>query len=382
MRPFNMHKRIQTLLVAFLSVLFPLASLAQPEIDLPLTEVKWVGTSHSFGQHEEGEILEYTYLFTNSGTNPLKIYQVMPACGCTTPEYTKEEVMPGDKGFVKVIFNSQGRLGYQNKMVTVLMNTDPKNTVLTFTADIYAGPPPGPGDGIDGGLNPTGGNDAGHQNEGNQATEFQPPVAGGIYFPQPKFDFGKVEEGDTVVHEYVFMNTGTKPITLQHVKASCGCTTPEWPKEPIPRGGKGTIKVSFDTHGKGGTQEKTINVISDAEPQNVTLHLTGAVNVGNKGRLQLAEVIWKIPVKSKGKKVVKTIEVTNMGEAPLTIGSYQSTCNCVTAQLPTGAIPVGGKAQVVLTRSLKDCTCNPNEAVIFNTDGYPAEAGVTIVTGQ
>src|SRR5580698_10167170 len=59
------------------------------------------------------------------------------------------------------------------------------------------------------------------------------PNAPVMIFPEESFTFGEVPEGPQVTHEFKFTNTGKEPLVLSNVKASCGCTTPSWPKEPI-----------------------------------------------------------------------------------------------------------------------------------------------------
>jgi len=72
-----------------------------------------------------------------------------------------------------------------------------------------------------------------------------------LVFAEDTYDFGEVMEGEKVVHVYKFENTGKEPLVISNAKGSCGCTVPEWPREPIPVGGSGSIRVQFDSKGKG-----------------------------------------------------------------------------------------------------------------------------------
>jgi hypothetical protein len=103
---------------------------------LPKTTIKFDKTKHDFGNIVEGDSAVYDFTFTNTGDKPLKITKVKPACGCTTPSYTKDLVAPGEKGFVRVKFDSNGRPGKANKDVTVFANTDPPAIKLSFTAEV------------------------------------------------------------------------------------------------------------------------------------------------------------------------------------------------------------------------------------------------------
>lgn len=91
----------------------------------------------------------------------------------------------------------------------------------------------------------------------------------------PNFDFGSIHEDDIVPHTFVIRNTGTTDLTIENVKPSCGCTMVDIPLESIPPGGSSEISVKFNSHGKAGTQNKTIEVFSNAGVHR--LSLTGTV---------------------------------------------------------------------------------------------------------
>jgi hypothetical protein len=92
-------------------------------------------SSYDFGDISQGEIVEHVFKFTNTGDEPLLITNVVASCGCTTPQWTKEPVMPGGKGEIKVGFNSAGRSGIQTKSLPV--NSNALNDVtITFTTNV------------------------------------------------------------------------------------------------------------------------------------------------------------------------------------------------------------------------------------------------------
>lgn len=79
---------------------------------------------HDFGEIEQGAIMEYNFKFTNTGTKDLIIQDAITSCGCTVPEWPKEPIKPGATGFMKVVFNSKGKFGYQEKEITIKANTE------------------------------------------------------------------------------------------------------------------------------------------------------------------------------------------------------------------------------------------------------------------
>ncbi|HTJ52092.1 MAG TPA: DUF1573 domain-containing protein [Cyclobacteriaceae bacterium] len=114
----------------------PVAETAPADVkpEGPLPSFQFEKSEHDFGTITEGDVVEYTYSFVNNGEAPLIIQGAQGSCGCTVPEWTKEPVPVGGKGFVKAKFNSSGKHDLQNKTVTITANTWPKQTVLKFTA--------------------------------------------------------------------------------------------------------------------------------------------------------------------------------------------------------------------------------------------------------
>jgi len=90
-------------------------------------------------------------------------------------------------------------------------------------------------------------------------------------------NFGKVVEGEKVLIEFNFTNTGKNPLIIKDVTASCGCTVPEKPKEPIPPGKSGVIKAEFNTENRAGFASKDVIVTCNTATETYTLHFEGEV---------------------------------------------------------------------------------------------------------
>lgn len=103
-----------------------------------------------------------------------------------------------------------------------------------------------------------------------------------IKFENEEHDFGRILEGETVSFEFAFTNTGKTDLLLAEVSTSCGCTIPSYPKTPVHPGGKGVIKVTFNSTGKRGFQTKNILVVSNTQPNTNVLRIKAQVVNGTE----------------------------------------------------------------------------------------------------
>jgi len=96
-------------------------------------------------------------------------------------------------------------------------------------------------------------------------------------FEAEEFNFGTIEQGESVTHEFKFVNTGNEPLIISNAEGSCGCTVPIFPKEPIMKNQSATIKVTFNSTGKFGIQDKTVTLTSNAKQNPMIIHIKGTV---------------------------------------------------------------------------------------------------------
>lgn len=99
-------------------------------------------------------------------------------------------------------------------------------------------------------------------------------------FEETTWDFGTIQDGDVVKHTYTFTNTGKSPLIIQNATAQCGCTVPQWPREPIAPGQKGEIQVEFNSKGKAGVQSKSVTITANTQPEITQVMLKGVVESG------------------------------------------------------------------------------------------------------
>jgi len=99
-----------------------------------------------------------------------------------------------------------------------------------------------------------------------------------IEFENDEYNFGTVVDGDMVKHTFKFTNTGDKNLVLFDVETTCGCTVPEdWPKQPIPPGESGEVKVIFNSNNKVGAVNKSIRIEANTNPTVSAVTITGEV---------------------------------------------------------------------------------------------------------
>ncbi|GAB2814157.1 DUF1573 domain-containing protein [Ferruginibacter profundus] len=109
---------------------------AQDEAMKSTTTVQLIDSVYNFGTITDGEKVEYSYRFKNTGSNPLVIFEAHASCGCTVPEKPEKPILPGETGFLKVVFNSSGKKDHVEKEINVSSNVTPAFPVLKLMGDI------------------------------------------------------------------------------------------------------------------------------------------------------------------------------------------------------------------------------------------------------
>lgn len=111
-------------------------------------------------------------------------------------------------------------------------------------------------------------------------TNTAPATPDALEFKEAEYDFGKIPQGKPVYHYFEIFNKGVFPLKLDNVHASCGCTTPEWDKEPIPAGGKARIKVGYNAASEGHFEK----------------YITVQYNGSGTKQIKIKGDVWKAPL--------------------------------------------------------------------------------------
>ena len=99
-------------------------------------EMTFAETTFDFGTINEGEVVEHTFTFTNTGDAPLVVASAKGSCGCTVPTWTREPIAPGETGEMVVKFNSRGQKNIQNKTVNITANTEKGKETIRIKANV------------------------------------------------------------------------------------------------------------------------------------------------------------------------------------------------------------------------------------------------------
>lgn len=129
----------------------------------------------------------------------------------------------------------------------------------------------------DANLNSTSSVNSTEQNPKNSQKEEKKDIPKAVIkFETETYNFGTINQGEQVTYTYKFKNEGKNPLIIESAKASCGCTVPTYPKEPIPPGGTGEIIAQYNGSGSGDVT-KTITITANTEPSTTVLSIKGFV---------------------------------------------------------------------------------------------------------
>ena len=177
-----------------------------------------------------------------------------------------------------------------------------------------------------------------------------------LVLQQTNYDFGDIVQGETVSHIFVLSNSGGDLLSISNVTASCGCTAAAPEKKELAPGESTNLKVSFNSSGRRGKQNKTIRIYSN-DPQNPEMLLTIAGNVilsgddtGKSPIIYFPETQHDFGQVKEGEKVNYTFKFANKGSSNLIVKDIKTSCGCTAALLSADNLPPGqeGTIQVEL----------------------------------
>ncbi len=130
---------MRKLVILFAGVLLMYTQLHAQQAKKELVEgpqITFEESSHDFGDIEQGDKVNYTFKFENSGTEPLILSNVLTTCGCTASKWPREPIAPGEGGEIEVSFNSAGKMNKQNKVITIVSNAVNSQERVKITTNV------------------------------------------------------------------------------------------------------------------------------------------------------------------------------------------------------------------------------------------------------
>jgi hypothetical protein len=203
-----------------------------------------------------------------------------------------------------------------------------------------------------------------------------------IQFQELIHDFGYVDQdGGPVTYSFQFANIGDRPVKILSVQASCGCTTPDWTREPVPPGKSGFIQASFDPKGRPGYFNKSLTVTTDADPNPFILQIKGQVSVGS----ELAAVSefrspmgsWRLKTSSfnmgkvyrKDEFTVREFPIYNDGERPVTFLKVEGPSYINAEVIPSTIAPrEQGRIRILYNGAQRDAYGFQSDRIDIHTD--------------
>lgn len=213
--------------ISFLSLLLVFFS----QVVLAQGKFQFEREAHDFGRVVEGDVPTYEFKFKNVGTAPITLEYVRPSCGCTSPEWSKEPVMPGDEGIIIVKYNSQGRMGMFNKTITITSNAEETSKVIRIQGVVEKPTP---------------------EDLYTKEELAKSPV---ISIEKKEHFFGKIEKNKPVTYKLIVKNTGVDPLIIKEIKSACNCTSYKVDKEAINKGKSATVTVTYTPYATGQISE-------------------------------------------------------------------------------------------------------------------------------
>ncbi|HLN19932.1 MAG TPA: DUF1573 domain-containing protein [Bacteroidales bacterium] len=309
----------------FLASLLFVAATASSQI--AVTTMKAAEDQHDFGTFkEEAGRQTYDFIFTNTGTQPLVIQNVVASCGCTTPEWTKQPVPPGGKAKVTAIYDPKDRPGAFNKTLSVYTNTKPEVTVLTIKGEVTP-------------------------REKTVEELFTFPVAG-VRFESVQLAFTNIKKNEKKIRVMQVINTSKEPVKIEFDNLPAHLQLKVNP-EVLKPGQKGLVEGTYDaTKNSGwGNVSDIVRVKLNGVPQENSYYYISANLVEDFSSLtkeQLANApVFKLDATTVDLGKIKgntqndvEFKFVNAGKSDLFIRNVRASCGCTAIQQGNQADPI------------------------------------------
>ncbi|MCC5932531.1 MAG: DUF1573 domain-containing protein [Cyclobacteriaceae bacterium] len=294
-------------------------------------------TTYEFGSlKEEMGTVDYNFSFVNTGDAPLVIQSVSASCGCTTPGWTKEPVMPGDSGFIAVRYNPYNRPGAFRKSLSVNSNAQTAAVQLFITGTVMPRPK-------------------------NAADRF-PIKIGQLRTPYRSFNFGKITTEKPFTKYFDVLNDGNTPLKFVDKAAHAKYISIRYEPMELKPGESGHIVVTYDAKQRNdlGFVTDNITIYTNEETQfEKHYRLVATIEdyfppmtpeeLAQAPKLRLAKKEHDFGSMKEGQKAEVQIMLINEGKSELELRKILSNCNCVKTDVQKQSLKAGESIPMILT---------------------------------
>lgn len=307
----------------FVFLLFCLSSFSQPVISFS-------SKLHDFGAIKEvNGAVSYDFEFVNTGSAPILVKNVESSCGCTSPEWTRQPVLPGKKGFVKATFDPKDRPGYFDKTITVYSNARPAVIELKIKGTV----------------------------EGKTRTvldDYPYELPSGLRLPLEHISLMKVSKGEVKQMQIGVFNNAGKPADVAFAEVPSHIRISIEPAQ-LPNQGKGVILAHYDTkqHGEYGLNKEKVTIIVNGKKYDLPVSVfieedLRAVDLATAPFIDADKKYHNFGTTSSATPVSYTYQLKNTGKKVLNIRRIYTNDERVVARVEKSEVQPGGSVPLVV----------------------------------
>jgi len=346
-----------------------LSTVTNLEAQQKASSISFDNLSHDFGDiKEEAGIANHDFIFTNTGSQPLIINRVTASCGCTTPSWTKEPVLPGGKGHIKIAYNPKNRPNKFNKSATVYSNADKNVVSLRITGNVIPKP--------------------------RTIEDDFPFVIGDLRFNTNHMAFVKVFKAQKKTVSVQVLNTSDKDqaITFDMVPKHLQLTASPQILKPNQ---KGTIQGSYDANlvnDWGFVVNRVMIVCNENKDRKNQLTISATITedfasltekeIADAPIIEFDEKVFNFGKMQQKTSVEHDFIFTNTGKSDLEIRKIKSSCGCTAVSPKEKIIKAGQTSSIKAIFSSGTRVGRQNKSITVITNDPKLSTVVLRVTGE
>ena len=324
--------------------------------------ISWDKTVHDFGNFQEDDgVQTATFIFKNTGSTPLFVTNVRSSCGCTTPDWTKDPVQPGESGFVKAAYNPRNRPGKFNKSVTVTTNATQATTILRIQGDVTP-------------------RERGIEDD-------YPRVFGDLRMNTSHHAFASVKNNQTVSDEIQVINMGNEPLNItfqgvpDHINIKAVPETLKGMKANEKHGEKGVIKITYDAskvNDWGFIMDRVFVVVNGERNNSNRLSISATIEedfshlapdeMANAPKIEFENLEFDIGTLKDGDKANHNFVFKNTGKSDLIIRRIRAACGCTATNPEKMVIKPGESSHITVTFNSRGQKGRQNKTITIITN--------------